>query len=284
MEEHVGYEGLHFVLSADAYYGLPAAVTMFLMLKALPDGVEAHVHFIDGGVSEDDKARIRSCVDWRATVHFYGVERPLTLGDFGFGRDECRYTDTILLRIHLAEVLPDDIDRVIYLDSDTLVKGDLSVLWKTDLAGKCVGAAVDYFPQGGSLYRAILERWFQYEGAVRCFNSGVVLIDLDRWRELNIGGKATELWPRFSVAMSAGDQDILNLVLLDDWYELESKWNYSVLADVRKLSEAEARYVFAANSILHFTGQLKPWMEEFPRNELRNSYREFAREIGWALP
>jgi lipopolysaccharide biosynthesis glycosyltransferase len=79
-------------------------------------------------------------------------------------------------RLLMGELLPPEIDRVIYLDCDLIIRGDLSDLWNVNLEGKTVVAVrevTDYI-------------WHSKLGlppGAPYFNNGVMLIDLDRWRK-----------------------------------------------------------------------------------------------------
>ncbi|MED6205491.1 putative galacturonosyltransferase-like 4 [Stylosanthes scabra] len=90
-------------------------------------------------------------------------------------------------RIYLADTIPDDVKRVIYLDSDLVVVDDIAKLWSTDMEEKVV-AAPEYCHANFTLYFTdnfwldpVLSKTF--EGRKPCyFNTGVMVMDVDKWR------------------------------------------------------------------------------------------------------
>ena len=79
-------------------------------------------------------------------------------------------------------MLPDDINRILYLDGDTLVLKDLSNFYNIDLGDKVLGMCPEPTVDKG-------RRKFLALGEVPYHNSGVLLIDLKRWRREEIGKK-----------------------------------------------------------------------------------------------
>lgn len=155
-------------------------------------------------------------------------------------------------RCLIGTVLPATQRRCIYLDGDTIVRRDLRELWTADLDGAAVGAALDYF-----LARAgdAIAPWrtLRLDPEASYFNSGVMLVDLNAWREQDIGGQAVRTclanrdhlmaqgrWPQH-------DQFGLNVVLHRRWHRLSQDWNY--------LSEME----FREPNVVHYCGGGKPW-------------------------
>jgi lipopolysaccharide biosynthesis glycosyltransferase len=143
------------------------------------------------------------------------------------------------------------VGRVLYLDTDTLVLDDLTPLWKMDMQGAVIGAVLDGLdPQ---LKRAAagvhdLPRVRDY------FNSGVLLIDLDRWRAERVSERALKYLaeypePRFP------DQDALNVVCDGRWKKLDQRWNFQ---DHHKTSFADMSSK-QRPAIVHFVTGAKPW-------------------------
>ena len=109
-----------------------------------------------------------------------------------------------------------DREKVLYLDSDTLVNGQLKSLLSTDLEGFPVAAVKDI------------------DGS---FNTGVLLIDTVKWRELNISTKCIELhanWEnkQFDTESSKNVQRVLNQIFKDNWLELDKRYNVQVGYDL----------------------------------------------------
>lgn len=164
--------------------------------------------------------------------------------------------DSLFTRPHyfrclIGTLLPAHVRRCIYLDGDTLVRGDLRELWSTDLGDAVVGAALDYFlPRTGDAIAPWRELGIDPEA--RYFNSGVMLIDLDAWRAGDVGMRALRTCVRYRDHLSAQgkwpqhDQFGLNAVLQNRWQQISQDWNY--------LSEMPPR----EPHVVHYCGGGKP--------------------------
>ena len=86
------------------------------------------------------------------------------------------------VRLFLDDILPVSVERVLYLDGDVLITDSLQELWHIDLQGKCAAAVTDSI--GESYYEM-----FRLSKNARYCNSGVILMDLIRWRKQKIGDK-----------------------------------------------------------------------------------------------
>lgn len=120
--------------------------------------------------------------------------------------------------------------RAIYLDADTVVVGDISPLWTMDLGTYSVAATRDYLP----CVRNAISNWQELglDPESPYFNSGVLIIELDRWRKERVAERvlttcdrnkdkllAQGKWPQF-------DQYGLNVVLNQQWQQLDEMWNH----------------------------------------------------------
>jgi len=180
-------------------------------------------------------------------------------------------------RIFLPELLP-DVDRILYLDVDTIVLASLDDMFATDLDGSYVAAVSNVvpLPELGRISRLGLDDPRDY------FNSGVLLMNLDLMRrdgcsrklhEFGVANGGDLLWP---------DQDTLNIVLGERRRRLHPRWNlmtsilfwewcvYAYGAQARNEAVSDP-------AIRHFEGpgESKPWHArcETPHRELYFAYR-----------
>jgi lipopolysaccharide biosynthesis glycosyltransferase len=126
----------------------------------------------------------------------------------------------VLFRLRIAELLG-DLDRVIYLDADTIVRTSLRELWEEPLEGDAVAAVRDIgFPSFAGI---VPWRALEVPPDAPYFNSGVLVIALDRWREMAVGARALELGAQHNFRLR--DQCALNVVCMDTWHRLPPRWN-----------------------------------------------------------
>lgn len=119
------------------------------------------------------------------------------------------------------------------------------------------------------------------------FNSGVMVINIHRWRELHITEQAIKFVSNHPEHLRFMDQDALNYVLKDHWSELDIKWNYPPLSAILKVPGnayyAEKYFPLqaildqeAAAAVVHFVGPNKPWQADFPDLPITRLYKEFT--------
>jgi lipopolysaccharide biosynthesis glycosyltransferase len=189
-------------------------------------------------------------------------------------------TVTTFLRLHLHQLLH-GVTRIIYLDTDVIVRSDLGALFNVDLKLKPIAAAIDYplllMAERGEYIHLQGMRWkadayiLRYLGMKNIgayFNAGVLVIDL---RNLEISGALTRA-DRFLVQKDYrckfNEQDALNVALEDNYEVLDPRWNFMPnvmpqlgnLANRTRLTQQIRTVLKLCEDpwIIHFAGQ-KPW-------------------------
>jgi lipopolysaccharide biosynthesis glycosyltransferase len=188
------------------------------------------------------------------------------------------------LKLSIDYALPANIRKVIYLDADILVRADIGELWRYDLGDSVVGAVLDEYVSG-TVGRKIKAR-LGIDPDSPYFNSGVLVIDLDRWREANVGLNALRFVRDHADRMTYNDQCALNWVLRNRWTSLPDCWNLQThgLVDERRWGYMEYTsdsFIRAKETkIIHFTGPSKPWhyMNNHP---LKQEYIRYRLGTPW---
>jgi lipopolysaccharide biosynthesis glycosyltransferase len=174
-------------------------------------------------------------------------------------------------RLLIPQAVPEEVTKVLYLDSDMIVDGDIAGLLDGAGADKVVGVCPD--PVGRRLTRR-----------PGYFNAGVMVIDLARWRELDVSGKAIR-YASSGAHLPYCDQDALNEVVAADWIQwLGLEYNYMVYDRLKPELQQELRHAAGgvrAPRILHFAGQIKPWHGWYLA-EHKEKYFDYARHSPWS--
>ena len=174
-------------------------------------------------------------------------------------------------RFYLPRLLPRGVRRVLYLDADTIVRGDLRIVWRVALSPGAVAAAVPrheahfrYSRYARRCAHLFAERYGgkQLNTSGETFNAGVVLYDLARWEAANLTLEA-EWWMGQHLAApnglwDLGSQPILHLVLHGRWAALPARWNVDGLGRIAHLNPE----VLQTAQLLHWTGRRKPWLRD----------------------
>ncbi len=123
------------------------------------------------------------------------------------------------MRLFLDEVLEKKIERILYLDADTVVDADLQNLMQIDMQEKAIGMVLDSLGERHKLHIG-LEKQDAY------FNSGVILFDMVKWRECQYSAKITTHVAKKRNNYPAPDQDLLNVVCHKDIFCLDLRYNF----------------------------------------------------------
>ena len=125
-------------------------------------------------------------------------------------------------RLFLDKLIPEHINRVLYLDSDILVTGRIEELWATNLDDYVLAAVVDAI---GDKDLSVREK-IGLANTSRYFNAGVLLIDLDRWRSERLGERALAFAIEHPELITWWDQCALNYAVDGRFKELAKDWNF----------------------------------------------------------
>lgn len=170
-------------------------------------------------------------------------------------------------RLLIPEVLPDSIDKVLYLDSDLIVRKDITELWNIDLKNYSIAAVEDLGFTGHTRLKMPL--------GSKYFNSGVMLINLARWRKDNIHFKVIDFIGKYPDRIRFWDQDGLNAILANQWKALPIKWNVQHNYFFPQGMEIRYADINADPAIVHFSGEgTKPWLP-YVRHKYIKEYLEY---------
>lgn len=239
---------VHVLLATDRRCLWGCAVSMRSMLEHAAHGSELHFHVMDGGLSAADRAALRGSLnggDASTTIEFVGFDP----GAVSKLRRSKVITRTVYARLFLGGALPPEVARCVYVDCDVLFERDVTELWATDLEGHVLGAVDNGLWDDPVSYQRRLGL-----ANPAYFNSGVLLVDVLRWRESRVGERAIAFAEGAGDRLILHDQDALNGALDGAWLRLAPHWNMWV---VHPSMHTDSRAVF------HFMGVPKPWHADY---------------------
>ena len=159
------------------------------------------------------------------------------------------YTNTTYFRLFLPELYP-QYNKVLYLDSDIIIKGDISELYNTELGTNLVAAAPDDIIQYNKVFQDYAELVVGVSKYQYYFNAGVLLMNLDELRKFDFQNKFLYLLGtvKFSVAQ---DQDYLNRLCKGRVTLLDRAWDCMPLVnETTKVEDIK---------LVHYNFAYKPW-------------------------
>ncbi len=192
------------------------------------------------------------------------------------------FPSSVWHRILLPELVP-EVDRVLYLDADTIVVDDLGPLWDTDLGGRPLAAVTNVLQHDHRHHPAALG----LAGPELYLNSGVLLMDLEQMRHDDTTAALRRVAGERGTALGAVDQDALSLVLGEQRVALHPRWNcmnsiYAFDSSEEVFGREQRAEAIARPAIRHFEGpgRNKPWHEHCLA-PLRERYFEHRAATPW---
>jgi lipopolysaccharide biosynthesis glycosyltransferase len=291
MNEAEGYDGIRIVLAADDNYAMPLAVAMCSVAWNCDPSCSISFYIVQRNITGDLRRKVERSVIASGHPHltFQWLEIPgevQRIDDLDVCLD---YTTSLTFaRLLIPDLLPENIPRVIYLDSDVVVCDDISKLWAFDVSDYALLAVRDTMafvshPDGIVNYQEL-----GIPGHAPYFNAGVMCINLDKWRSENISERTFAYLGAFRQTIRLADQEALNAVLWDDWGELEYRWNWQILHRFYRLGRGKAVWVPEASdqSLVHFTTGEKPWRPGcgYKEKDLFFEYLDRTEWKGWRIP
>jgi lipopolysaccharide biosynthesis glycosyltransferase len=227
------------------------------------------IHTIASGVAEFQKDELAAYVEkYGHAICFYEIEQ-----DFAniFTLNKAMWwTESIFYRLLFPVLVPEHVDKLLYLDTDIIVLKDLNELFAIDTGEMPVAAVrdfVDYRPELG-IY-----------SPNNYFNSGVLLINRLEWVKQDITIKTINYIRDNADKLLFPDQDTLNAVLIDRWLKLDAKFNLMFKDIPENLAKNQFKDFLKDVVILHYTSQHKPW-SILGKNRLRYLYTFYL----WKAP
>lgn len=238
-----------------------------VLLRSVSENTAGTVkfHVLARGLPDDMKRGLLRPASPKTTVHLVDTSKML----MGLSPKLLPHTSLATMdRILLPALLP-DVSKVIYLDGDTVVPGDLSALYRQETSSRGIAAKSSILPDYRTLGK-LVRIWardpsrvlseVRIDPAASCFNNGVMLLDLDILRAHRFVDIALDLATKYGL----NDQLIFNIYAAGDYARLDASWNVFVGQDAPP-----------TKNIIHWVGPRKPW--SVPGVPLAEFWRRYCR-------
>jgi lipopolysaccharide biosynthesis glycosyltransferase len=187
------------------------------------------------------------------------------------------------LRLLLPDLLP-EYEKILYLDADLIVMDSLSKLWDFPIGDSAIGGAIDSI----SIFKGdgILKHFkaLQLPEHHIYFNSGVMLLNLEVLREMQLLEVVKEWVQKYPNLMPFSDQDVLNALFVGKVSYFDLRWNLQVplIAPIKLGWKCSREHVQAVSdpAIVHYVTARKPWRKEF-KLPYQSLYFEYLAQTPW---
>ena len=260
----------HIVYASDNMFAEILGVSLVSLYENSRDMEDIIVYILDSDITENNKEKLLSICKTcqRSNAVFIPAENISDTLSIDVAAD--RGSLSQYARLFISSALPDELNRVLYLDCDTIIKESIRELWNLNLQGKTIGALMDAFSK---YYRSNIN--LQPNDIM--FNSGVMLIDLEQWKRKKAEQRLLGFIAERRGKIQQGDQGVLNAVLSRETYCFEPEFNsvtifydftYKEMMVYRKppefYTEGQIRRAVEKPVIIHFTTSFlsrRPWVK-----------------------
>lgn len=263
-------EKVNICFTIDNNYVKPLSCAIVSILKNIKETTDLHIFILEHNISDENKNKILSLKYIKDfEISFINIEPSIFCN---FPDFEGSYiTKTAYFRFLIADLLK-DIDKILYLDCDVIVLSGIEELFIQDLTNFYIGAIEDivfYF-----------DRMCSIKSFGTYVNSGVLLINLKKWRQDKISQKLFDVVEQYGDKLYYHDQTAINLVCEGKIKFLALHYNVQVftLLQISTLLNHPRRKQIIQSikkpTIIHYTGPQKPWNSYCP---LRKYYLEYEK-------
>ncbi|MEP7239426.1 MAG: glycosyltransferase family 8 protein [Devosia sp.] len=243
---------LHIALTFDDNFGAPAYATARGICLATRRRADLVFHLCHPALSSETIELLDTITtEFGATLIHHDIDRDADYLHFSQSLPHTRFISAVMYaRLLLDRIVDPSIARIAYIDCDILVRAPIEGLLDEDLAGRPLGAVRDPHAMVSSNRRDVRQDRDLFDPADPYFNSGVLVIDLAAWRQMNIVGALLSLEQQGILARLPNDQQILNYLFKHNWTEINPSWN--------TFAAGTAIEIFNPSAV-HYTGLAKPW-------------------------
>lgn len=240
----MGYGIINVCFSCDDYYAKYAGVAIASILLNANDDDEFYFWILDNGISENTKIRIERL----KSIRYFDLR--------------CIGNNSKDYKLKFAQLLPKT-DRIIYLDSDIIVKKSLSGLYNINLDNSFIAGVTD-------------KNANNTQSVMNYLNTGVMLIDLNKIRQYGVENKFAQYAKMYNINTEINSACVINNVLSKYTKTIDGNWNVQVANFMDRSSYTKTP------GIIHYTGKQKPWLFG-TYNYFKNEYFKVLKHTPWAI-
>ncbi|MDR6561625.1 MULTISPECIES: glycosyltransferase family 8 protein [unclassified Arcicella] len=218
------------VVASDNHF----VVLIAALLKSidLNHKTDEHINFyiIEDHISTESKSQLEKIVSPERISIKWVKSKEIVPHNVFFPVDSSSFPISIFFRLFAPYIIDETLEKLIYLDVDTIVQDDISKLWNISLNEHTIGAVQDYSKTIDCEWAGIPNyAELGLSPDTKYFNSGVLLINPKKWREEDITNKVIAILIKYKKYVRMADQYGLNVVFANKWLELDPKWNWFAL-------------------------------------------------------
>lgn len=245
----------------DAAYPMPLAVSLRSVLEKWNKDLPLEVFILHAKIPQRTHDKVMASLPENPKLKLSWI--PVDLEKVEGLNAGGHYSSASYFPLLLPELLPKELGAVLYLDADTIARADISELFSLYDDKFAAQACEDYLGTiGNPLVKIAKPEDFGLRKNSPYFNTGVLLMNLKRWRKDGLGSKIIELGRRRPEALAFAARNIINLAISAQIGRLPHAWNAQT--GHPKVLDGSQGVPFlpqdlAHAKIVHYTSEVKPW-------------------------
>ena len=271
--------------SNNAYAGY-LGISMLSLFDNNRDLDEMTVYILSQGIDFGNTQKLCAIAEqFKRKLIFIEVSEFQKLFPFTFHTSG--FNPFVLSRLFLCRYLPEEVERVLYLDCDIIVNASVGELDKIDFRHNYVAAVPElYMP-------ADKKALIGFAPDETYYNAGVLLVNLSVWRSLDLETVFMDYYSSMNGQLLYNDQDIINycckgkILTLNHTYNVSANLPYFPRYFVKKLQPAydtsaarSYKQILKRPAVIHYMGDERPWIEG-NYNKYRKQYEYYYRRSPW---
>jgi len=189
---------------------------------------------LDTGISEKSKGKLKKwAIKKNRNLEILSIDKNVFtffLGEDILLPEKIEYYSRLLV----PYLTPIGVRNVLYLDADIICVSPLNsifdiILQENDIVASCED---QHFKSFDHVYnkknnQSIIPNYYElnFDGKTKYFNSGVLLINVEKWKKFNISSQVFEVTNKYKENVLLYDQYALNIILNGRWFNIDRKWN-----------------------------------------------------------
>jgi lipopolysaccharide biosynthesis glycosyltransferase len=236
-----------------------------------------------------DKALSKTSLEYLSSIKKqYGQSINYCMVDKSFlekypikGKDRQHLSIVTYYRLYAADLLPVEVDKVLYLDCDIIVNGFIGTLFDMDWDNYAIGIVPDMCVEWSEYYERL-----QYDKGLGYFNAGVMMMNLQYWRTSNMAQQCFDYLASNYERIENNDQDVMNVVMKDCKYKLSVKYNFQIQMLMPYFfntfsKDLQDEVLGETPIIIHYAAELKPWMAYYYSYPFYDIWQKYKKLSPW---
>ena len=212
----------------------------------------------------------------------HGCLHPIFMGDKFKNMPSSKvWTTETYYRLDAVHILPDNIDRFLYLDADMVCLGDISEFYHQDFEEKLIVAASEHInkPSLGRLSEVEeIKSRLDLSDELILFNAGMILFNAKEIREVFSSEDIYKYCEEYKDRVRAFDQDLLNIMYSGKVkYADPNIYNFQIQHNYKfDMHDSTNKNIV----LMHFLGAIKPWNIKW-LNDTKKYFWKYAKACGY---